>query len=111
MGSDRLKILWDPGNSLYACEPTHPDGYEALGVDGIGHLHIKDCVVDMPKATVHFREMGTGQMAQYFEPLAASLKNDGYEGGISLESVYRPEGGDFEAGFKASVEYFKRVFG
>ena len=111
IGSDRLKILWDPGNSLYACEPTHPDGYEALGVDGIGHIHIKDCVVDMPKATVHFREMGTGQMAQYFEPLAASLKADGYEGGISLESVYRPEGGDFEAGFKASVEYFKRVFG
>ena len=21
IGSDRLKILWDPGNSLYACEP------------------------------------------------------------------------------------------
>ena len=111
MGSDRLKILWDPGNSLYACEPTYPDGYEALGVDGIGHIHIKDCVVDMPKATVHFKEMGTGQMAQYFEPLAAALKKDGYEGGISLESVYRPEGGDFEAGFRASVETFKKLFG
>ena len=111
MGSDRLKILWDPGNSLYACEPTHPDGYAALGVDGIGHIHIKDCVVDMPKATVHFKEMGTGQMAQYFEPLAASLKSDGYTGGISLESVYRPDGGTFEDGFRASVETFKRLFG
>ena len=110
MGSDRLKILWDPGNSLYACEPTYPDGYDALRVDGIGHIHIKDCVVDMPKATVHFREMGEGQMAQYFEPLAAALKKDGYAGGVSLESVYRPEGGDFEAGFRASVEYFKKLF-
>ncbi len=110
MGSNRLKILWDPGNSLYACEPTYPDGYEALGVNGIGHIHIKDCVVDMPKATVHFREMGTGEMAQYFKPLAAALARDGYQGGISLESVYRPEGGDFEDGFRASVETFKQIF-
>jgi len=110
MGSQRLKILWDPGNSLYACEPTYPDGYEALDVDGIGHIHIKDCVVDMPKATVHFCEMGAGQMAQYFEPLATALKRDGYAGGISLESVYRPEGGNFEAGFRASVETFKELF-
>ena len=111
VGSDRLKILWDPGNSLYACEPTWPDGYDGLGVDGIGHIHIKDCVVDMPKATVHFREMGTGQMAQYFERLAAALKRDGYSGGISLESVYRPEGGTFEDGFRASVNLFKQLFG
>ena len=111
MGSDRLKILWDPGNSLYACEHTYPDGYEALRVDGIGHIHIKDCVVDMPKATVHFRQMGTGQMAQYFEPLAAALRQDGYDRGISLESVYRPQGGEFEAGFRASVELFKQLFG
>jgi sugar phosphate isomerase/epimerase len=111
MGSDRLRILWDPGNSLYACEPTYPDGYEALGVDGIGHIHIKDCVVDMPRATVHFREMGAGQMAPYFEPLATALQEDDYQGGISLESVYRPNGADFEAGFKASVKTFKRLFG
>ena len=110
MGSERLKILWDPANSLYACEPTYPDGYETLGVDGIGHIHIKDCVVDMPKATVHFREMGAGQMAQYFEPLATALARDGYQGGISLESVYRPHGGDFEDGFRASVETFKTLF-
>ena len=45
LGSSRLKILWDPCNSLYACEPTHPDGYQALRVDGIGHLHVKDCLL------------------------------------------------------------------
>ena len=111
LGTKRLKVLWDPGNSLYACEPAYPDGYDALRVDGIGHIHIKDTIVDMPKATVHFREMGAGQMAEYFEPLAAALKKDGYDGGISLESVYRPEGGDFEAGFKRSVDTFKKLFG
>ncbi len=31
LGSKRLKILWDPANSFYACEPTYPDGYNALG--------------------------------------------------------------------------------
>ena len=30
IGSDRLRILWDPANSLYANEPTYPDGWEAL---------------------------------------------------------------------------------
>ncbi len=29
----------------------------------------------------------------------------------SLESVYRPDGGSFEDGFKASVGEFKRLFG
>lgn len=111
LGSSRLKILWDPCNSLYAHEPTYPDGYEALGVDGLGHIHIKDARVDMPKATVEFCELGAGDMAPYLEPLAADLEKDGYDGFVSLESVYRPDGGDFEDGFKASVGEFKRLFG
>jgi sugar phosphate isomerase/epimerase len=110
MGSDRLKILWDPGNSLYANELPFPDGYDALKGGSLGHFHIKDAIVDMPKATVEFCEMGTGQMAPTFEPIANGLKADGYDGVISLESVYRPEGGSFEDGFKASVGLFKKVF-
>ena len=111
LGTDSLRILWDPCNSLYACEPTYPDGYRALGVDGIGHLHIKDAIVDMPRATVQFCEFGAGDMSPYLEPLAADLKKDGYDGVISLESVYRPEGGDFEDGFRASVTKFKQLYG
>ncbi len=111
MNSSHLKILWDPGNSLYANEPTYPDGYEALGVDGIGHIHLKDAIVDMPKATVEFREFGTGDMAQFFEPLAKRLYADRYDGVISFESVYRPEGGTFEDGFRASIPLFKKLFG
>ena len=106
-----LKILWDPANSLYANEPCYPDGYDGLGVEAIGHIHIKDAVVDMPKATVRFCEMGTGDMAGCLKPLAERLKADGFDGHISLESVYRPEGGDFEDGFKASVGLFKDLYG
>ena len=111
LGSRHLSILWDPCNSLYANEPTFPDGYEALGADGLGHFHIKDAVVDMPKATVQFCELGKGDMASYLEPLAAAMRQDGYDGVVSLESVYRPDGGDFEDGFRASVTRFKQLFG
>ena len=68
LGTSRLKILWDPCNSLYANEPAYPDGYQALGCDGLGHIHIKDAKVDMPKATVEFCELGAGDMAPYLEP-------------------------------------------
>ena len=111
LGSGHLRILWDPCNSLYANEPAHPEGYQALLPDGLGHLHIKDAKVDMPKATVEFCPLGTGDMAPQLAPLAADLKKDGYDGVISLESVYRPRGGDFEDGFRASVDTFKKLFG
>jgi sugar phosphate isomerase/epimerase len=111
MGSEHLKILWDPGNGLYATEKPFPDAYEALRGGALGHYHIKDAIVDMPKATVEFCEMGTGQLASSYEPTAQAFKEDGYDGVISLESVYCPEGGTFEDGFRASVGLFKRVFG
>ncbi len=111
MGSNHLKILWDPGNSLYCAESAYPDGYEALRGGYFGHLHIKDCRVDIPRATVEQCRFGGGQMAPYFENLAAALERDGYEGVVSFESVYRPEGRTFEDGFRASFERFSRIFG
>jgi len=49
-------------------------------------------------------------MAPYLEPLAKALKSDGYKGAISLESVYRPDGGTFEDEFRASIDTMKRLF-
>ena len=111
MGSDHLKILWDPGNSLYCAESAYPDGYEALRGGYLGHLHIKDCRVDIPRATVEQCRFGEGQMAPYFEDVAAALERDGYEGVVSFESVHRPEGGTFADGFRASFEGFRTIFG
>ena len=37
--------------------------------------------------------------------------DDNFAGVVSLESVYRPEGGTFEDGFRASVGKFKAIFG
>ena len=110
MNCDRLRVLWDPGNSLYCAERPYPEGYEAVrGI--LAHLHIKDVRVDIPKATVEQCRFGNGQMSAYFGDLAASLERDGYDGIVSFESVHRPEGGTFEDGFRASFPRFREQFG
>lgn len=110
VGSDHLKVMWDPANALYSTEAAYPDGYQALrGV--LGHIHIKDVTVDIAKATIACRQLGEGSMAPYLHDIAKALKNDGYAGAISLESVYRPLGGDFEDGFRASVGALQAIFG
>jgi len=111
LGSSRLKLLWDPCNSLYCNEKTYPDGYEAIRGGYLGHIHIKDAEVDIPNATVVFKALNTGHMAPYLDDLANALRSDNYDGVISLESVYRPEGGNLEDGFRASVSVLKQLFG
>ncbi len=110
MSSDHLRILWDPANSLYANEPTYPQGWNSLKDGYIGHIHIKDALVNMPKAHVEFCELGKGDMASYLPPLADEMKRNNYDGFISLESVYRPEGGSFEDGYRASLPKFKELY-
>lgn len=110
LGSDHLKVLWDPGNSLYCAEPAYPDGYEALK-SCLAHCHFKDLRVDIPKATVEQCRFGEGQMAAYFGSIAKALAADGYDGVVSLESVYRPANGSFEDGFRASFPAFETMFG
>ncbi len=111
LGSKRLKVLWDPANSLYSNEPAYPDGYEVLRGGYLGHIHLKDCRVDIPKATVDQCRFGDGQMAKFFEDIARALTRDGYQGVVALEGVYRPEGKTFEDGLRASIGEFMRVFG
>ena len=110
LGSDSLKVLWDPGNSLYCAERPVPDGLTAVR-DCLAHLHIKDLTVDIPGATVRQVRFGDGQMAPYVKALAAGLRGIAYSGCVSLESVYRPDGGTFEDGFRASFGRFAKVFG
>lgn len=111
LGSDRLQVLWDPCNSLYCNERAYPDGYAALQGGYLGHLHIKDSLINIPQATVECRALGEGDLTPYLADIAAALNADGYSGAISLESVYRPDGGTFEDGFRASVVMLQRLFG
>ena len=108
---DTLKILWDPANNCWCHETMYPDGYEEAKDGYIGHIHIKDVKVDSPRATLEVRKMGEGQLADQFQPMADALRADGYDGVISMESVYRPKGGTFEDGFRQNIAYFKELYG
>jgi len=110
LNTNHLKVLWDPCNCLYANEPAYPDGYESLKAVYIGHIHLKDALVDISKATIRCTALGDGHMAPYLEPLAKALRRDAYGGVVSLESVYRPDGGSFEDGFRTSVNVMKQLF-
>ena len=108
---DALKVLWDPANNCWCHERAYPDGYNEVRSGYLGHVHIKDVMVDTPRATLEVRQMGQGQLGPLFQPMADALRADGYDGVISLESVYHPGNGDFEAGFRACVDTFKSFFG
>lgn len=108
---DALRVLWDPANNCWCHELAYPDGYDALKGGYLGHIHIKDVQVDTPRATLEVRELGKGQLGPLFQPIADALRGDNYDGVISLESVYHPGNGDFEAGFRACIARFKALFG
>ena len=108
---DTLKVLWDPGNNCWCHEQAFPDGYEAVKGGYLGHVHIKDVLVDTPRATLEVRRMGTGQLGPMFQPMADAMRADHYDGVISFESVFHPGNGDFEDGFRQCIGLFKEFFG
>ena len=110
MGSKNLKVIWDIPNTLYCTDIPYPDAYEQLK-GHISHIHIKDGLSNIARATVKFCPLGTGDMRPYLEPLASAFKKDGFDRVICYESVYRPPGGTFEDGFRSSFPVLKRLFG
>ena len=107
---DVLKVLWDPANNCWCHEAAWPDGYSEVEDGYLGHVHIKDVLVDTPRATLTVKRMGEGQLAESFAPVAEALRADGYDGVISFESVYHPGNGDYEAGFRECIGLFKTLF-
>ena len=110
LDAPHLKVLWDPCSSLYCTEVPYPDGYEAIR-EHIAHVHLKDGVVNLPAATFDFCAMRQGQMDPYYNDIVKALDRDGYEGAISLESVYTPAGGKREDGFRESLPIFMELMG
>ena len=77
----------------------------------MGHIHIKDVLVDTPRATLTIKPLGEGQLSKQYQLLAEALRNDNYDGVISFESVYHLGDGNFEAGFRLCIDRFKQMFG
>ena len=109
LGSDKLKVLWDPGNTICNGDIPFPEAYEEIK-DVLGHIHIKDIRVEPHHAKVWSCPIGEGDMAAYLIHIADVLKRDKYDGVISMELMYRPEGKDFKQGYFEQVNEFKRIF-
>ena len=60
-------------------------------------------------ATFDFCRVGEGQMKTDYPQVVNALKKDRYQGVISLESVYVPEKGTREDGFRQSFPAFKKI--
>lgn len=108
---DTLKVLWDPANNCWCHELAYPDGYDQVKDGYLGHIHIKDVLVDTPRAFLTIKQMGEGQLGSLFKPMAEALRADKYEEVISFESVYHSGDGNFEAGFRQCIQMFKELFG
>ena len=108
---DTLKVLWDPANNCWCHETAFPDGYEEIKNGYLGHIHIKDVLVDTPRATLTIKPLGEGQLSEQYQLLAKALRNDNFDGVISFESVYHPGDRNFEAGFRLCIDRFKQMFG
>jgi sugar phosphate isomerase/epimerase len=107
VASPRLRAIWDPGNDFVSGGVPYPDGYEAVR-PFIAHVHVKDAAVrDHAAGLTSWEAMGAGEI-----PYAAqfrALLRDGYAGVVSLETHWRPEGGDGEQATRASFAGLQRL--
>ena len=107
LASENMKVLWDVANCLYFGEKPYPDGYELIKED-IVHIHLKDGVVNLPQLAFHFCAPGKGQVKNYPDILKR-LQKDGYEGVLSFECEYIPEGGTKEDAARECVAAFREM--
>ncbi|HKY23116.1 MAG TPA: sugar phosphate isomerase/epimerase [Vicinamibacterales bacterium] len=90
VGDPALQVIWDPANALVAGETPFPNGYAALPISRIVHIHAKDCHVrDHVPVFGPLGEMGIDWRGQ-----VAALARDGYRGGVSLETHWTGPAGD-----------------
>ena len=110
LGCDKIKILWDPANALYYGDIPYPNAYNEIK-DCLGHVHIKDLNCSIVEGWVDIKNIGHGMMAPYLDDIRTALERDGYDGYVSLENIYRPDGGDFIDGYYLDIEEPKKRFG
>lgn len=91
--SRNLQVVWDPANCLVAGEAPFPEGYGRLTADRIAHVHAKDCHMD--GHTPIWGPLGTRHVP--WKEQIGALRDDGYQGYISLETHWTgPDGNKLE---------------
>jgi sugar phosphate isomerase/epimerase len=103
--SPALQAIWDPGNAFMAGETPFPDGYRAVAGRMI-HLHVKDAV-RRPDGEGAWAIVGEGEID--YPGQFRALVADGYQGGVSLETHYRPPSGSTEEGSRLCLQGMLRL--
>lgn len=85
--SPYLKVIWDPGNAFFAGEVPYPYGYEKVK-EHIVHIHIKDARLNKETKEPEWALIGEGEID--FPAQFKALKEDGFEGVLSLETHVSP---------------------
>jgi sugar phosphate isomerase/epimerase len=80
-----LGINWDPGNAIETGEVPYPDGYEAIR-SLVRHVHFKDAV-RQPDGGYRYAVEGDIDWAGQIQ----ALRDDGYDGFISVEPHMAPK--------------------
>jgi sugar phosphate isomerase/epimerase len=95
INSPNLLAMWDPCNALGLGEVPYPDGYrEVRGL--FRHMHVKD--MRKNPATGKFQYVPAGKGAINYRGQFKALRNDGYDGTMSIETSYvRPDKDKLEA--------------
>jgi sugar phosphate isomerase/epimerase len=82
VASERLRLVWDPGNFVDCGLRPHRDGY-ALLRPHLGYVHVKDVRRDRLGGAAHAVPAGDGD-GELRETMRA-LRDDGFDGFFSLE--------------------------
>jgi sugar phosphate isomerase/epimerase len=95
INSPHLRGMWDPCNAVSLGEVPYPDGYRQ--VRGLFlHMHIKDVKKDPATGKLTYVPVGEGLID--FRGQFKALRDDGYDGTMSLETAYsRPDGNKVES--------------
>jgi sugar phosphate isomerase/epimerase len=105
VNSPNLRSVWDPGNALLAGETPFPDGYEAV-MPFVAHVHVKDATPTATAGQFDWCVIGEGAI-DYVGQFDALRRRD-YDGYISLETHYIPQGGTPEEGSRACLAALRR---
>lgn len=86
IGSDALRLTWDPGNVIYGdlCEDPVTEGF-ALARPYVANVHVKDATVE--DGTGRWQMIGEGRID--WRRHLRDLKQAGYEGHLTLEPHLR----------------------
>ena len=105
-----LKVIWDPANAFVSGEENVTfEGYPAVR-SSIAHVHLKDAVVlDNKNGLTEWACIGDGSV-DLLESLK-KLKDDEYDGCISIETHWRPEGSDWENNTKTTYSGLMTLLG